>query len=134
VIINCGSGAGVLGVPYLVNYSGTKGYTFSFTRALKAEMICDGHGKDVEVIGLIINNTRSAGNTAEMPLFTIDARDCAKGALQSVGSGKTLVYCSWRHALQANVFGLLPDNFLMSAMAPEMRKRKAEEMAKAKKQ
>jgi 17beta-estradiol 17-dehydrogenase / very-long-chain 3-oxoacyl-CoA reductase len=134
LIINCGSGAGVLGVPYLVNYAGSKGYTFSFTRALKAEMVCEGYGKDVEVIGLIIQNTRSAGNTSEMPLFTIDARDCAKGALQSVGSGNTLVYTSWRHAVQSKLFGLLPDNLLISAMVPEMRKRLAEEQEKLKKQ
>ncbi|KAK5111524.1 hypothetical protein LTR62_004819 [Meristemomyces frigidus] len=132
LIINAGSAAGVFGVPYIAPYSATKGYIFALTKALASELVADGWEKDIEVMSLIINNTRSAGNTAEMPLFTIDAKDCAKGALSRVGSGCVTVYPNWRHAVQGTVMALLPEKQFMAMMGPEMKKRKLEELGKVK--
>ena len=134
LILNCGSGASVFGVPYLVTYSATKAFNEGFTKGLAAEMACEGLDKDIEVKCFTIMNTRSAGNTAEMPIFTIDARDLARGALATVGSSKVLEYGHWRHAIQANLMLSLPQRRLMMAMVPEMRKRKAEEEEQLKKQ
>ncbi|KAK3112044.1 hypothetical protein LTR53_012090 [Teratosphaeriaceae sp. CCFEE 6253] len=134
LILNCGSAAGVFGVPYLVTYSGTKAFLEGFTRGLAAELACEGLDKDVEAKCFIINNTRSAGNKGEMPLFTVDARDLARGALAKVGSGRVVEYGHWRHAVQANLMGLLPEERVVKAMIPEMRKRKAEEEESAKSQ
>ncbi|KAK4553255.1 hypothetical protein LTR86_009555 [Recurvomyces mirabilis] len=132
LIMNAGSAAGNLGVPYIATYSATKGYIFSLTRALAAELVAEKWDKDIEIMSLLINNTRSAGNTSEMPLFTIDAKDCAKGALAKVGCGQIMVHTHWRHALQGGVFGLIPENMVKGFMGPEMRKRKDEEEAKLK--
>ncbi|KAK3115334.1 hypothetical protein LTR53_005419 [Teratosphaeriaceae sp. CCFEE 6253] len=128
LILNCGSAAGVFGVPYLVTYSGTKAFLEGFTRGLAAELACEGLDKDVEAKCFIINNTRGDA------LFTVDAWDLARGALAKVGSGRVVEYGHWRHAVQANLMGLLPEERLMKAMIPEMRKRKAEEEESAKSQ
>ncbi|TKA71134.1 hypothetical protein B0A55_08216 [Friedmanniomyces simplex] len=134
LIINCGSATGSFGLPYLATYSGTKAFTEGFSKSLDAELACEGLEKDIEVKCITINNTRSAGNQGEMPLFTIDALELARGSLAKVGSGNVVEYGHWRHALQAFVMGSLPESWLRAAMVPEMRKRKAEEEEEAKRQ
>ncbi|KAK5680663.1 hypothetical protein LTS10_007596 [Elasticomyces elasticus] len=135
LILNCGSGAGAFGVPYLVTYSGTKAFIEGFSRSLAAELMCEGLDKDIEVKCFTILNTRSAGNTGEMVFFTIDAIELARASLNKIGSPHVVLFGHWRHALQGYMMGSLPENYLRKVMVPEMRGRKAaEEAAAAKKE
>ncbi|KAK0275729.1 hypothetical protein LTR35_010999 [Friedmanniomyces endolithicus] len=133
LILNCGSATANFGIPYLAAYSGTKAFIEGFTRSLDAELECEGLGKDIEVKCLTINNTRSAGNKTEMPVFTIDAGELVRGTLGKVGDGEVIEFGHWRHAVQAFVVGLLPGRVLRGYLLDQMRMRKAveeEEVAK----
>jgi len=133
LILNCGSGGGIIGAPFIATYVATKAYIHTLTLALKAEMAAEGYAPDkkyisgVEVQGFIIGNTRSAGNKAEMPFFTISAAECAKGCLAKVGSGKALELPHWRQALQMGIASLVPEKYMRGFLASEMKKRKMEQ-------
>ncbi|KAK1088218.1 hypothetical protein LTR48_001806 [Friedmanniomyces endolithicus] len=134
LILNCGSATANFGIPYLAAYSGTKALIEGFTRSLDAELECEGLGKDIEVKCLTINNTRSAGNKTEMPVFTIDGGELVRGSLGKVGDGEVIEFGHWRHAVQAFVVGLLPGRVLRGYLLDQMRMRKAveeEEVAKS---
>jgi 17beta-estradiol 17-dehydrogenase / very-long-chain 3-oxoacyl-CoA reductase len=131
LIVNCGSAGGLFGCPYIATYTATKAYIHAFTGALKMEMLGDGlqpvmkpNPAGIEVMGFIIGNTLSNTNTASMPYFTEDARNCAKGVLAKVGNGKTLQYPTWRHALQISIMSNLPMSMIEPSFVEEMRKRK----------
>jgi len=133
LIINCGSGAGVIGVPYITTYSGTKGYIHSFTLALKAEMSAEGYSPDkrstkgVEVKGCIIGNTQSGGNKTDVPFFTISSAQCARGCLRQVGNGKTLETPHWRQEMIEWIASVIPEKTMRDSMAQQMRDRKEQE-------
>ncbi|RMY79408.1 hypothetical protein D0863_00010 [Hortaea werneckii] len=133
LIMNCGSGAGVIGVPYITTYSGTKGYIHSFTKALKAEMAAEGFAPDkrstkgVEVKGYIIGNTQSGGNKTDVPFFTISSAQCARGCLRQVGNGKTLETPHWRQEMIEWIASVIPEKTMRENMAQQMRDRKEQE-------
>lgn len=88
LILNCGSNAGEIGVPYITAYSGTKAYVHVLTLALRSELQAQ-KVEDVEVMCILIGNTTTAGNTTQVDGGTITADQCAKGMLDRVG-------CKWR--------------------------------------
>ena len=84
LILNCGSNAGEFGVPYLSTYSGTKAHMHVLSMALNTELKAQGV-QGVEVMGVVIGNTATAGNKTHMEGGTITAEECAKGMLDRVG-------------------------------------------------
>ena len=140
LIMNTGSVGGFMGVPYIVTYCATKGYVHSFSKALMAEMFADGYApaggtkyeaaKGVEVMGCLIGNTASAGNTSDKDFFTISARQLASACLDRVGAGKALVWAHWKHRLQWFAVSLMPEYWVMAFGAPIMRKRVEDEKRK----
>lgn len=127
LIINAGSFAGIFGMPYIATYTATKAYVHTFTRALRAELECDGVC-DVEVMGSLIGDTTSSRNTSADNGMKVPAADCAKGMLAKVGCGETLVAPDWRHWATSLVIVGLPDSVARKMLAPEMRRRREEEM------
>ena len=138
LVINAGSYAGVFGMPYIATYTSTKAYVHTFTRALRAELECDGFGSDrigggVEVIGSLIFDTATSRNEAKdggLGFMKVTARDCARGMLGKVGCGETLVAPDWRHWVTAGVVRCLPEGVARRAMFGELRGRRAEELKK----
>ncbi|KAK5114027.1 hypothetical protein LTR85_010333 [Meristemomyces frigidus] len=132
IILTCGSAGGISGAPYIATYTATKAYVHNLTQSLKAEMVVEGFAPDkkytkgVEVQGYIIGNTRSAQNTTEMPYFTASARECAKGCLARIGSGKALEYPTWKVAMQIGLMVTLPEAVTRKAVAKEMIARKTQ--------
>ncbi|KAM0706127.1 hypothetical protein Q7P35_006676 [Cladosporium inversicolor] len=129
LIINAGSYAGFFGLPYIATYTATKGYIHTFTRALRAELECDGF-HDVEVIGSVIGDTASSRNEAANNGLKVPASSCARGMLAKVGCGETLVAPDWRHYLTGLIVLSLPDGVGRKIMLPELRKRRQEEISK----
>jgi 17beta-estradiol 17-dehydrogenase / very-long-chain 3-oxoacyl-CoA reductase len=133
LIINAGSYAGIFGLPYIATYTSTKAYIHTFTRALRAELECDGC-YDVEVMGSLIGDTASSRNEAADNGFKVSAESCAKGMLAKAGCGETLVAPDFRHWITGLVVQSLPDGVGRKIMLPEMRKRRQEEIRKAEQQ
>jgi len=99
LVINCGSNAGEFGVPYITTYSGTKAHMHVLSMALQSELKAQ-RIHDVEVMGVLIGNTATAGNKTHMAGGTITAGECAKGMLDRVG-------CEYSTALQLTQYRLL---------------------------
>ena len=129
LIINAGSYAGIFGLPYIATYTATKAYIHTFTRALRAELECDGHHK-VEVMGSLIGDTATSRNEAADNGLKVPASACAIGMLSRVGCGETLVAPDWRHWITGLIVTSLPDGVGRKIMLPEMRKRREEEIRK----
>lgn len=126
LIINAGSFAGVFGMPYIVTYTATKAYIHTFTRALRAELECEGV-ENIEVMGSLIGDTSSSRNTSVGGAMKPSANDCAKGMLAKVGCGETLVAPDWRHWATSLIIMVLPDSVARKLLGPEMKRRKEEE-------
>lgn len=131
LILNCGSVGGLTGVPYIATYTATKAYVHNLTMALKAELFADGLALDtkftkgIEVQAYIIGNTMSSQNKFHIPFMTTTSRDCARGCLARVGSGKALEYSSWKVMVQTEAMMMFPERMMMKIMAPQMQMRKA---------
>lgn len=109
-----------------VTYTSCKAYIHNFSTSLKNELTAD-HIDNVDVLGLIIGNVTSAGNTHKMA-WTITAEECAVGCLDKVGSPNSLVFSHWKHAMQTWPLKFLPERMIRNLVADEMRKRRAAEM------
>jgi 17beta-estradiol 17-dehydrogenase / very-long-chain 3-oxoacyl-CoA reductase len=132
LIINAGSYAGILGLPYIATYTATKAYIHTFTRALRAELECDGF-HDVEVIGSLIGDTSTSRNDAAENIMKVSAASCARGMLAKAGCGETLVAPDLRHWVTGLIVQSLPDGVGRKIMFSEMRKRREEEGEKIRK-
>lgn len=129
LILNAGSFAGVFGLPYILTYTATKAYVHTFSRALRAELECEGF-YDIEVMGSLIGDTATSRNEAADNGLKVPAAACARGMLGKVGCGESLVAPDWRHWITALIVLNLPDGVARKIMLPEMRKRRDEEVAK----
>ena len=78
--------------------------------------------KNVEVVGFVIGNVSSAGNTHDMP-FTISTRECAASCLDKVGGGETLLWAHWKCFASVLPVFLLPTWMTQKLMGVEMKKR-----------
>ena len=130
LVMNIGSGAGLLSLPYVATYSACKAFNHAFSRALGREMATA--GTNVEVLGILIGEVESAGNAlAKADLFTCSSDTLAKAALARVGCGRALVWAWYRHMLQYSVFALLPD-FMVTRIAGSMMQQRRDETQQAK--
>jgi 17beta-estradiol 17-dehydrogenase / very-long-chain 3-oxoacyl-CoA reductase len=132
LIINAGSYAGIFGLPYIATYTATKAYIHTFTRALRAELECDGF-HDVEVMGSVIGDTSTSRNDAAENIMKVSAASCARGMLSKAGCGETLIAPDLRHWVTGLIVQSLPDGVGRKIMLPEMRKRRDEEAEKIRK-
>lgn len=133
LIINIGSVAGELPMPYVTTYGACKSFNNHFSRALKAEMRAEGLAEHVEVLGVLVAKVISA-STKENPVdwFTATSDQLAKAALAKVGCGKPLVWAWWRHWVQSLALAVVPEALLerilvgvMSEQREDERKRQA---------
>ena len=106
LIMNIGSAAGQLGLPFLTVYSACKSFNKTFTEALKMEV--DATGVDVEVLGILVGAVLSGSNKQAVAGFTCNAREMAVYALDRVGCGRGVVWGWWRHALQGLFLTVAP--------------------------
>jgi short-subunit dehydrogenase len=98
-IILVGSGAGLIGAPYMVAYGATKAFDMVFAESLWAEL----HGDGVDVLGLVLALTdtpatrrllarrgKLAGPDDTTPLDgAVSVEDTVADALEQLGSGPT---------------------------------------------
>jgi len=126
LIMNVSSATGVLGMPFISIYSSGKASNLRFTEALRFEMKI--MKADVEVLGLLVANTISAGNKVNIAGFTCTAADLATSALAKVGCGQAIVWAWWRHALQSEtLMSLLPTFMMENAIVSMMKDREERE-------
>ncbi|GAB7366659.1 hypothetical protein MBLNU230_g8642t1 [Neophaeotheca triangularis] len=130
LILTIGSGASEFPGPYISVLSGCKAFNKSWSRCLTTEMKVEGHG-EVEVLFLLVGmvattNTRKASTMVPSP------RRFAKSGLEAAGSGRSVAWAYWPHALQFGVIGLLPDWIAERMIASIAVKEKALEEAEAK--
>lgn len=108
LIINMGSLAGILSLPWLPVYGGSKAYNLHFSRCLRLEMIAENH-PEVEVLGIVCGKVATRGNNNPDPsLFTPTARHYAKCVIDKVGCGEAVVGGYWAHDVQVALMGLIP--------------------------
>ncbi|KAF2725706.1 NAD(P)-binding protein [Polychaeton citri CBS 116435] len=133
LVLNCGSLAGVTGMPYLVPYASTKGFIAAFSKSLKAEMEGAGQGKGVEVLGLLIGSVSTpAIDNDDSQASTISPKQCATGSLARVGCGRSVIWCHWRHAFLFSIMGNLPEGRLAKITGELLGKRREVEAARLK--
>ncbi|KAK3715247.1 hypothetical protein LTR37_007214 [Vermiconidia calcicola] len=129
LIMNIGSSGGIIGVPYIVTYSGTKAYIHTFSKALKAEMVTE--GLNVNVIGYIVGSVETASNPHIMPLNT-GSRETAASCLDRVSDGSdALLWAHWKHPILTLFTLLLPTAFANKYLGAEMKKRAQSERKSA---
>ncbi|KAJ7112916.1 hypothetical protein C8R44DRAFT_796905 [Mycena epipterygia] len=119
LIINCGSFAGIVGLPYLATYSGAKAHIVAFTQALKGEMAAD--GARIEVMGVGIGNVQTEGNKLAPSFGMLTPPQCVKGVLGKVGSGETLTYAHWSQELVITSVMSMPKWLRSRAMVKQLR-------------
>jgi len=126
LIMNIGSVAGLIGFPYISVYSACKAFNNIFSKALAQEVQAE--GLNVEVLGILVGNVLSAGNTSVMPGFTPTSREFAGYALDRVGCGERLVWAWYRHAIQNWLVTSMPTSFAENFTIGEMQKRRKIEL------
>ncbi|KAG8631444.1 hypothetical protein KVT40_000584 [Elsinoe batatas] len=123
LILNVGSGAGEVGIPWLSTYCGAKAFNLRWSQALAAEMVAEGHD-GVEVLGILVGNVMSGSNKIGDEFFTCDSRTMAERALGKVGWGGER-WGWWRHGVQFTLVGMVPEWVRVKGMAGMMRERKS---------
>ncbi|PSK34147.1 hypothetical protein B9Z65_8473 [Elsinoe australis] len=122
LVVNIGSGAGEMGLPYLGVYCGSKAFNLRWNQAMKAEMMA--LGKKVEMLGILVGNVRSGGNKIGEGFFTCSSLTMANAALDRVGCGRSSVWGWWRHGLQFGFIGSIPEGMRLGAASGMMAERK----------
>ena len=122
LIINVASGADV-GIPWMVMYSGAKGFVTSFSKALAREMKLE--GLPIEVVALTMADVQSGSNSTPLSWKVPTSRTLAKATLDRIGRARGGVPLKlnpyWAHALLMGVFPWLPEGVVQNALAEEMR-------------
>jgi 17beta-estradiol 17-dehydrogenase / very-long-chain 3-oxoacyl-CoA reductase len=116
LIINVGSVAGVVDLPYTLVYSATKAFNLSFSGSLAAEMKTEGH--DIEVLGLVVCSVDTPGAPKESQNAPgcIEPKELVVSALNSVGCGESIIASHWIHWAIIAGLGLAPKSMLLSKM------------------
>ena len=125
LVLNMTSGVALRGLPFLTTYSCSKAFNYTFSECLRAEMRAAAH--DVEVLGIIIGNVKSASNKVVYRGVTCSSLELAREALSRVGCGRANVWAWWRHALQWGALAWVPDGVLEGQLIKALIARKAAE-------
>lgn len=122
LIMNVSSGANV-GMPWIVIYSGTKGFVTSFSKALAREMKME--GLPVEVVALTMGDVQSGSNITPLSWKTPSSRGFARATLDRIGRAAGdiphVLAPYWAHALTLGGFDYLPDQAKQSVLDEELR-------------
>lgn len=129
LILNSGSGAGRLPLPYLGVYSGCKAYLRLFTASLAQELAAE--GADIEVMLASIGNTGNAGGHGESKgllarLLAPSAARVARGALERVGCGRVCVPPVWEQGVVEGIMMALPEGVVTGVLGRVAKKERAE--------
>jgi len=107
LIINIGSMAANMKMPYLAVYSATKAALMAWSANLAAEMRLE--RRNIEVLGIPVGNTSTPGRHRIPTSLTVPtARVMAASALKRVGCGRDAVPGHFLHALQQASLALIP--------------------------
>lgn len=122
LIMNVSSGADV-GMPWIVIYSGTKGFVTSFSKALAREMKME--GLPVEVVALTMGDVQSGSNTTPLSWKAPSSRGFARATLDRIGRAAGdiphVLAPYWAHALMLGGFDYLPEQAKQSVLDEELR-------------
>ena len=122
LIMNVSSGANV-GMPWIVIYSGTKGFVTSFSKALAREMKME--GLPVEVVALTMGDVQSGSNTTPLSWKAPSSRGFARATLDRIGRAAGdiphVLAPYWAHALTLGGFDYLPEQAKQSVLDEELR-------------
>jgi 17beta-estradiol 17-dehydrogenase / very-long-chain 3-oxoacyl-CoA reductase len=122
LIMNVSSGADI-GMPWMVMYSGAKGFVTSFSKALAREMKME--GLPVEVVALTLGDVYSGTNTTPLSWKTPSSRVFARATLDRIGRAAGdiphVLTPYWAHALTLGSFDYLPERVRQSVLDEELR-------------
>ena len=112
-----------IGMPYLAVYSGAKGYLFSWSEGLKAELLAEGRNVDVycSEVGQV-----NDGDGAQESYVNPSPETFAKAALDRVGKGDVAQYSYLPHAVQIGIVKLLPAAMRRRILIDAVKKSKAD--------
>ncbi|KXS94905.1 hypothetical protein AC578_7667 [Pseudocercospora eumusae] len=126
LILNIGSGSARLPCPYIAVAAASKAFLESFSRALAAEMVAEGH-PEVEVMYNLVGMCSTGSEPRPVSFLVPSSRQFAKSSLGLVGSGRRTVWGYWPHALQFETIFTLPHSIIEWICIDLVRKLRAQE-------
>lgn len=106
-IVNISSVVGADPMPYLVNYSSTKGALSAFTISLDRELRLEDSTRDMICQAYIVASVQSNNNEASVTFSNPSADGFAKEACRLIGS-RRIGYGSYKHVLTAGALHIMP--------------------------
>ena len=123
IILNLSSGA-MIGLPWLVMYSGTKSFATAFSAAVAREQLAVNPNAPVDCIAIVAGNVKSEGNAAASPKGTPESREFAGWVCDrlecAVSRGMKAISPFWLHDLQARMVDFLPGWMVERALRDDM--------------
>lgn len=110
LILNMGSIASTAGLPLASVYAAGKAYSMVFSNSLRLEMQLK--SKDVEVLGIMVGEVKSAANFDGSGVLVLSSRQMASQALNRVGCGHPVVFGAFAHLILYWILQLLPQALL----------------------
>lgn len=111
LIVNMSSMGGVLPLPFLSGYNGSKAFNRHLSKSLRMELMAEGHS-EVEVLSIIAASVQSAGMTVETSMVVPSSKAFAGSVLGLVGCGREEFNGWWAHAIQLWFVGTLMPTWL----------------------
>jgi len=139
LMANIGSAAGQAGMPYLVVYSGTKGYVTSLTRSLAVEAKMT--SSNVRYLYIDLQGVSTPKNGSPISVIVPSAEHFAKSLVFSLGRRRNrnrgsdiFVTPYWGHKLTGIIFALIPRGIAENMLIKIMRRLKEQFDKQAKRQ
>ncbi|KAF7186057.1 Inactive hydroxysteroid dehydrogenase-like protein 1 [Pseudocercospora fuligena] len=126
LILNIGSGSARLPCPYIAIAAASKAFLESFSRALAAEMVAEGHS-DVAVMYNLVGMCSTGSEPRPVTFLVPSSRQFARSSLNLVGSGRRTVWGYWPHALQFETIFKLPHSIIEWVCIDLVRKLRAQD-------
>lgn len=115
LVLNLASG-GMIGLPYMVLYSATKGFNYCFSKALSREMECSPKTSHIDVLCIVPGDVKSQGNNIPLSKWSPDDETFGRHIVSktdgAVGRGWREMYPHWTHHLEAALMGLVSEKML----------------------
>ena len=133
LVINIGSAASEIQIPYLSVYCGVKAYNKVWSEALRTELWAEGY-HHIEVLHFLVGEVVSATPPGrKVSLASPSSRDFARASLGKVGCGKGVVWGWWVHeAMLKGLLGVMPKVLVRKMMVETVSKVKRVQDAEAK--
>ena len=107
LVINVSSLVGVIAIPYLSIYAGTKAYLYTWSTSLSRELAIE--NIPIEVLSLVVGRVTDTGTLNEPSSIFIPSNDTvARATLGRVGCGSVVVAPYWGHGIEWEFMGALP--------------------------